>query len=111
MKLKPSCPGHIAIAKMMSALLDGKQTVYELREVSGLNLTTIRRYVLTMRKERAVYISDWDFDRTGAVRTPMYSLGRGVDAKRKVVKIDNAKRMRQVRERKKQVTILVALAA
>ena len=111
MKLKPSCPGHIAVAKMMSALLDGKQTVYDLRDVCGLNLTTIRRYVLTMRKEKAVYIADWDFDQRGAVRTPMYSLGRGVDAKRKVVKIDNAARMRQSRERKKQINVLLALAA
>lgn len=102
--------GHICIAKMIGALVEGPQTVAELSELSGLSEYTVRRYVKAMRKERALHIDSWEEDSAGRVTAAAYSLGKGNDAKRPARPRNNAIRMRQYRVRQKQAAMNNALA-
>lgn len=111
MNIRPSRCGHIAIGKMLAALLDGPQSVEELVEASGLCSTTVRHYVLTFRKLKAVRIAEWQPDRRNRLTVPAYAIGKGRDAVRKVARIDNAARMRSYYARTKANRVLHALAA
>lgn len=103
--------GHLCVAKMLKALTEGDQTVEDLVEVSGLCDVTVRAYVLTFRKEKAIHVSGWDVDRRGRVTRPAYSIGEKKDVVRKVVPINGAERARKYRERKRISRIMLALAA
>ena len=102
--------GHICIAEMIRALLDGPKTVAELSELSGLSQYTVRRYVREMKKRKAAHIAAWEEDTAGRVTAASYRLGEGKDATRPARPRDNATRMRQYRQRQKQVALLGALA-
>lgn len=73
--------GHIALGKMISALVDGA-TMPELAIASGLSRTTIRLYIRRFRAEKAVHVSGWEKDVYGRTSLRVYTMGRGRDVPR-----------------------------
>jgi hypothetical protein len=102
----PANSTQIAIAKMVSALLSGPQTVEELIAVSGLQQVTLRGYLKAMRREKIIRIADWGFDPRGAQTVPYYAFGSEADAKKRVMLRDQSKRGRQYRDRIKQQALM-----
>lgn len=72
----------LAVAKVMKSLLDGPCSINELRDVSGLGLNTISRYLNAMVKEKCVHVSAWEKDSMGRDALRVFSLGYGVTAKK-----------------------------
>jgi hypothetical protein len=73
----------LSLAIMLEEMLDGPFTTRNLMEVSGLGKSSVYRYVRTFHARSVVHISGWEKDAAGRALIPVYSLGRGSDAKRK----------------------------
>lgn len=79
-KIRAARPSHIAFSKMVAAMVDEPKSIEELVEVSGLCVTTVRHYVLTLRRERAVRVAEWQSDRRSHLSVAAYQVGSGGDA-------------------------------
>lgn len=78
--LAPSRIGHVAIAKLVSALHDGGQTIDDLVSLTGLNRETVGSYIIAMRREHVVHVSSWKLDSRGRCTRPAFSMGVRKDA-------------------------------
>lgn len=95
-----------AFGRMVDSLIDGA-SVPELVVVTGLNTTTVQRYVNGMRKSGAIHVHMWNPDRRGRDILPVYIMGRGKDAKRR--KLSHAERQRRYREKQHYLMMMHAL--
>ena len=111
MKQRKSRIGHIAVMQMAHALLEGPQTIEDLIEAAGLCSTTQRHYILCGRRQKLVYVAEWQADARGRLTARAYMLGKKRDAARPVLKRDNAARMRDYSKRKRLNNVLHLLAA
>lgn len=103
---------HIAIAHMFGALMSGQpQSVEDLVHASGLCDTTVRHYIKTFRRMKVIRIARWTVGKNGRLNLAMYAPGSGKDAARAVTPIDNAARMRKLRDRQRGQRLLMRLAA
>ena len=106
---KRSRVGHMAVAMLMAAMLDGPKTYAELCEASGLNQTSVRGYIMALRKFKAARIAEWQTDSRNRLTVAAFALGKGTDAVRKIEPRDNAARLKAYRTRNKQVRMLRAM--
>lgn len=110
--MKPCRPSHIAISKMVAAMVSGPQSIEDLVEASGLCVTTVRHYVLTLRKEKAVRVAEWQADRRGHLSVAGYAMGNRPDAPKPVRGLSEAgKRWKDWESRKNQAQVLRLIAA
>jgi hypothetical protein len=100
-KTKPTSSriNALSVAKMIKALLDGPTSIYELTDVSGLHIHTIRIYMNTLMKEKCVHISGWEKDARNCDNVRIFSLGYGKNAPRS--RKPKAQVAKEVRDRKK----------
>lgn len=82
MKYRAARPAHLAISKMVAAMVDSPKSIEDLVEASGLCVTTVRHYVLTLRREKAVRVAEWQADRRGHLSVAGYQVGSKADAQR-----------------------------
>lgn len=105
-------PAHLAIAKMLAAMIEEPKSIEDLVEASGLCVTTVRHYVLTLRKEKAVRVAEWQADRRGHLSVAAYQVGNAPDKKRvRETPSEATLRWRQWEQRRNQVEALRLLAA
>lgn len=102
---KPRRPGHVAVAKMLAAMSKSPATVEDIVKASGLCEVTVRAYILTFRKEKAIRVAEWYLDSRGRQTRPAYLLGGGPDAKKVLVVLPRAEIARRYRMRKKQLQL------
>lgn len=102
---------HIALGHLISALLEGEQTVPDLHERTGLCASSLRHYMQVFRQMRLVYVAGWHCDKRGRLTVRAYSLGREKDAIKKVTPINRAELARKYRARKRQQQMIQLLAA
>jgi DNA-binding IclR family transcriptional regulator len=95
-------PSHIAVAKMVAALLEGA-TSADITEASGLSHATTRGYLRMLRKEGAVHVSSWEPDHSGRLSLRVYKLGAGKDARRPRPQFDHAEFQRRLRAKHRQI--------
>ena len=105
---KPVRLSALSMAKITRALLDGPCSVPELRDVSGLNVSTLHEYMRALRKEGAVHISGWEADATGRDSLRIYKLGPGQDSPRR--RKSKAQVARECRKRKQDALLLHAFS-
>jgi hypothetical protein len=103
-------PGHIAVAKMIAALVDAPQTSYDLIEASGLCHTTIRGYVRMLRKEGVLHVAAWEPDASGRMSLRAYMLGKGRDVRKPLPQFDHNEFQRRLRVKKRQMRMAQSLA-
>lgn len=71
-----------AVAQMIGRMIQEPATAFELVEISGLSLNTVRHYLNALRKAKAAYIYDWTECRTGVRTTKVWAVGDKPDAKK-----------------------------
>jgi hypothetical protein len=72
----------LSLAIMVGEMVDGPFTVRSLMETSGLGRASVYRFMRTFHAKGVVHIGGWEKDAAGRVCVPVYTLGRGKDAKR-----------------------------
>ena len=102
--MRPSRPGHIAIAAMIDMLITGA-TVPDMADESGLTEASVRSYVRALRKRRAIHVAAWEHDTYGRQSLAAYRLGRKPDAVR-VPPRNRAEIARHYRARRKDARLL-----
>jgi len=80
--IQPISIGHLAGAKLMSALLSRPQSIESLATKTGLTWHTVMRYIRALRQEKACFIEHWSVGANGRINVANYSLGSRPDAKR-----------------------------
>jgi predicted ArsR family transcriptional regulator len=103
--MRPARPAHLAVAIMVSLLIEGPATVQDIADETGLTEQSVRDYMRAMRKRRAVHVAAWEHDKAGRQTRAAYRLGRKPDAAR-VPPRTNADRMKHYRARKKDAQLL-----
>lgn len=98
----------IALSKLIVTMQDMPCTYHDLVDATGLNITTIRHYLLALHKEGGCYICGWEKNSRGIDCTPVFSLGRGRDKPRE--RKSDAARNRTYRAKKAQIAMLHAMA-
>ena len=76
---------HLTLSLAIKLLLDGPATAAEIEEVSGLHKVTVYELMRSLRKADAAHISAWDSDSLGRDAVAVFSLGPGVDARRRAL--------------------------
>jgi predicted ArsR family transcriptional regulator len=94
----------IAIAEMLKAAQEGVYTAYELSEISGLSINTVRGYINVFHKNGLVHISDWEEDPRGNRTRKVFKLGKGKDMPKP--KQTMAEVNRRYREKMKQMKLM-----
>jgi hypothetical protein len=100
-----TCIEHITIAKMLSAMLDGPQTVYDIQDLTGWHKNTVGHYVRALRKEGAIYVATWEQDRRKSWSLRGYMIGRKKDAP-KPKKQTSSMRCKRYRARVKHISLI-----
>jgi hypothetical protein len=97
---------------MVAAMVKEPQSIEDLIEVSGLCVTTVRHYVLTLRREKAVCIAEWQADRRGHLSVAAYKVGNRPDAtKPKNDRNDAGKRWQAWEQKQMQKALMQRIAA
>jgi predicted ArsR family transcriptional regulator len=99
----------IAIAEMLKAAQEGVYTAYELSEISGLSINTVRGYINVFHKNGIVHISDWEEDLRGNRTRKVFKLGKGKDMPKP--KQTASEVNRRYREKMKQIKLMKELDA
>ena len=101
---RPSAISAFSYAKMIKAIIEGPATVEEICEESGYSKPTVRAYLKALKKERLIYVAEWQEGPNGRVNTPSYGWGD----KRDVVRPVRSKneRMRRTRRRNRDAALL-----
>lgn len=99
----------IAIAEMLKAAQEGIYTSYELVEITGLNLNTVRGYMNVFHKAGIIHICDWEEDARGNRTRKVYKLGAGKDVKKP--KLSQSEVNRRYREKIKAMKLMKDLNA
>lgn len=107
--MRPSRPGHIAVACMVAALVAGRATARDIVDESGLSIHCVRDHLRAMHKRRAIHVAAWEQDAAGRQLLAAYSLGSKPDAPR-VPPRTRAERMRHYRARKAYAKLLLVAA-
>lgn len=103
-------PGHVAVARLVAALVEGPQTMWDLTEASGLNQTTVRGYLRHMYKQKAIHVAGWEVDKTGRLSLRAYKIGACKDVPKPRCQFDAARYQRDLRQRRNQMRVSAALA-
>lgn len=72
----------MAVAEMIKGIQDGCHTLYELSDMSGLSIQTVRHYCNVLHKARVIHVCDWREDAKGGKTLRVFSMGYGDDAKK-----------------------------
>ena len=72
----------IAVAQIIAALNTSAYTAYDLEEISGLSIQTVRHYLKALYKAKAIHIADWTEDGRGNRTTRAFMIGDFPDAKK-----------------------------
>lgn len=106
----PRRVNHLCLAKLIAYIQECPATVEEAAEASGLSISTARRVMLSLHKERASRVVGWEQDTLGRYTTKVYLLQRGKDEKKPPpARARNAAR-RDARERDAQRQLQNAIA-
>lgn len=109
MKKKVIRVNAIAIAEMLKAAQEGIYTSWELVEITGLTINTVRGYMNVLHKAGVVHVCDWEEDARGNRTRKVYKLGAGKDAKKP--KLSQQEVNRRYRERTKALKLMKDLNA
>ena len=99
----------IAIAEMLKAAQEGIYTSWELVEITGLTINTVRGYMNVFHKAGIIHICDWEEDARGNRTRKVYKLGAGKDAKKP--KLSQSEVNRRYREKIKAMKLMKDLNA
>lgn len=91
---------------MVQSLMEGA-TSQDVVESTGLNISTVRRYINIMRRHGIVYVESWIPDKRNRECSAIYRLGRKRDTPRNVM--TPAEKQRNYRAKKKQISEMHAL--
>lgn len=94
---------HRQVAKLISELVKGQGTRYELADRTGLHRNYISRMLVALKEQGCVYVIGWAADTTGRYQQAIFTLGFGEDAPRpprQTQKERDAKRYRKMKEKK-----------
>ena len=94
----------IAIAEMLKAAQEGIYTSWELVEITGLTINTVRGYMNVFHKAGVVHICDWEEDARGNRTRRVYKLGAGKDVKKP--KLSQSEVNRRYREKTKAMKLM-----
>lgn len=72
----------IAVAQIIAALNTSAYTAYDLKEISGLSIQTVRHYLKALYKAKAIHIADWTEDGRGNRTARAFMIGNFPDAKK-----------------------------
>jgi hypothetical protein len=100
----------IAIAELMIGLQDACHTMYELADMSGLAIQTVRGYCNTLHRRGIVHVADWSEDARGARTLKVFALGSGVDMPKPKPQ-PKTEGCRRWREKQRQQKLLHMMAA
>lgn len=110
-KIRPDRIAHISVAKLIAAMSAAPTSIEDLAEASGLCITTVRHYVIALRKEGAAFVGEYQADRRGNLSVKGYSIGKGKDAaKPKATPTAASSRWRAWADRRQQATTLRLIA-
>lgn len=109
MKKKVIRVNAIAIAEMLKAAQEGIYTSWELVEMTGLSINTVRGYMNVFHKAGVVHVCDWEEDTRGNRTRKVYKLGAGKDVKKP--KMSQSEVNRRYREKTKALKLMKALNA
>ena len=101
MKKKIIRVNAIAIAEMLKAAQEGVYTSWELVDITGLTINTVRGYMNVFHKAGVIHVCDWEEDARGNRTRKVYKLGSGKDAKKP--KLSQEEVNRRYREKMKQI--------
>ena len=104
MKKKVIRVNAIAIAEMLKAAQEGIYTSWELVEISGLSINTVRGYMNVFHKAGIVHVCDWDEDARGNRTRKVYKLGKGKDVAKP--KLSQQEVNRRYREKTKAMKLM-----
>ena len=99
----------IAIAEMLKAAQEGIYTSWELVDISGLSINTVRGYMNVLHKAGVVHVCDWEEDARGIRTRKVYKLGKGKDAVKP--KLSEQEVNRRYREKIKAMKLMKDLNA
>lgn len=94
---------HRQLARLMSELIKGQGTRYELAERTGLHRNYVSRVLAALKEQGCVYIVGWNRDTTGRHQQAVFTLGFGEDVPRpprQTQQQRDAKRYRKMKERR-----------
>lgn len=100
---------HVAVAKMVAAIVNGPATIADMACESGLSEQTVRGYVRALRKSRAVHVAGRELDSRGRQSIKAYAFGGKPDAQI-VPPRSRAEIARDYRARKKMGALLGVFA-
>lgn len=100
----------IAIAELMIGLQDACHTTWELCDMSGLSIQTVRHYCNTLHRKGIVHITDWREAGNGGRTLKVFALGSGTDMARPrpLTKTESCRRYRSKQRQQKLLQMMVA---
>lgn len=100
----------IAISELLIGLQDGCHTMWELSDLCGLSIQTVRHYCKILHRKGIVHISDWREDHRGGRTLKVFELGSGSDMP-KPKPMSKAESCKRHRQKMKQAKLLQMMAA
>lgn len=107
----PSRLNALCVAKMIRYMQEVPSSVHDLAEYTGLAVSTVRRFVLALAREKAIHVTAWEQDGLNRYTTKVYSFGEGKDVIRPQPVKSLALRRREKRQRVRANRPLMLLAA
>jgi hypothetical protein len=89
----------VALAKLLAALRDGPCTYWELHDATGLHYNTLRNYINAMRREKLLYVCEWEKDRFNRDMLAVFAWGDGKDKKKQKMTVAQRKARHRARQR------------
>jgi hypothetical protein len=100
----------IAIAELMVGLQDACHTMWELADMSGLAIGTVRNYCNTLHRRGIVHITDWREAGNGGRTLKVFALGSGTDMPKPKPQ-PKVEGCRRYRAKQRQMKLLQMMAA
>lgn len=101
----------VLYAMLLEELVAGPTTLHALCEVTGFERKTVRSILKAMHDRKLVHLSGYDKDSRGRAIVPVWTFGRGRDAKRQPKShAENCRSFRE-RERKGELSAAFSMAA
>lgn len=100
----------IAIAEIMIGLQDACHTMWELADMSGLAIQTVRNYCNILHRKGIVHIADWREDVKGGRTLKVFALGSGIDMPKPKPqpKVEGCRRWREKQRQQKLLHMMAA---
>lgn len=102
-----ACQNAIAWSIMVRELLAGPCTVADIVHETGMRPETVMGYVRALRRQKALYVSQWNEDTAGRRSVAAYRLGDKPDATRAPEARALIKRCYREREKMRAITAAV----